>query len=138
MRLMQLITRSLREWIHPLAALLLGLAAGAVAILAVGGSVAETYAEMWKGAFGSFYYAINTLARATPIMLIGLGVALAFRAGFFNLGAEGQLLLGALAAAVTALICRPLEMRMIAALAAGIVAGGAGRCLPAGSISGSA
>jgi simple sugar transport system permease protein len=81
---------------------------------------------MWKGAFGSFYYAMNTLARATPIMLIGLGVALAFRAGFFNLRAEGQLLLGALAAAVTSIyLPASPEMRMIAALAAGIVAGGA-------------
>ena len=126
MALMRLIARSLGGWIHPLAALLLGLAAGAIAIIAVGGSVAETYAEMWKGAFGSFYYTTNTLARATPIMLIGLGVALAFRAGFFNLGAEGQLLLGALAAAVTALyLPAPPAAAMIAALAAGIAAGGA-------------
>jgi simple sugar transport system permease protein len=123
--MLRLITDSLRGLIHPLAALLLGLAAGAVAIAAVGGAIGETYAEMWKGAFGSFYYTTNTLARATPIMLIGLGVALAFRAGFFNLGAEGQLLFGALAAAVTALyLPAPPAVAMIAALLAGLVAGG--------------
>lgn len=123
---MRLTAHNLRAFLHPLAAVLLGLVAGAAAIAAVGGSIIETYAEMWKGAFGSFYYAMNTLTRATPIMLIGLGVALAFRAGFFNLGAEGQLLIGALSAAVTALyLPAPPELRMIAALAAGFAAGGA-------------
>lgn len=124
-RMLRPVTDRLRGLIHPLAALVLGLAAGAVAIAAVGGAIGETYAEMWKGAFGSFYYTTNTLARATPIMLIGLGVALAFRAGFFNLGAEGQLLFGALAAAVTALhLPAPPAVAMIAALLAGLAAGG--------------
>ena len=70
-RLKRFAADRLRGLVHPLAALLLGLVAGAIAIVAVGGSVAETYAEMWKGAFGSFYYTTNTLARSTPIMLIG-------------------------------------------------------------------
>jgi len=122
---MQHLKRSLLGLIHPLAAVALGLLAGTIAILSVGGSVADTYAEMWKGAFGSLYYFTNTLTRATPIILIGLGVSLAFRAGFFNLGAEGQMLLGALGAAVTALyLPGPPELRMIAALAAGMAAGG--------------
>jgi len=125
-RILRRLADSLRGLVHPLAALAAGLAAGAVAVIAVGGSVGETYAEMWKGAFGSFYYLTNTLARSTPIMLIGLGVALAFRAGFFNLGAEGQLLFGALAAAVAALyLPAPPALAMIAALVAGIIAGGA-------------
>lgn len=122
---MRQLARSLRELLHPLAAIVLGLAVGAVAIVAVGGSVADTYAQMWKGAFGSFYYTTNTLTRATPIILIGLGVALAFRAGFFNLGAEGQMLLGALSTAVIALyLPGPPAVRMIAALLGGIAAGG--------------
>lgn len=53
-RLKRFAADRLRGLVHPLAALLLGLVAGAIAIVAVGGSVAETYAEMWKGAFGSF------------------------------------------------------------------------------------
>lgn len=117
---------TLRGLLHPLAAVLLGLIAGAIAILAVGGSVADTYAEMWKGAFGNFYYVTTTLARATPIMLVGLGVALAFRAGFFNLGAEGQMLLGALCAAIAGLyLPGPPEWRTVAALVAGVAAGAA-------------
>ncbi|WP_036719784.1 ABC transporter permease [Paenibacillus harenae] len=111
--------------VQPLLAVIVGLAAGAIAIAVVGGSVPETYAEMWKGAFGSFYFFTNTLSRATPIILIGLGVALAFRAGFFNLGSEGQMVLGALSAALTAIyLPGPAWLKLIAALIAGIISGG--------------
>src|SRR5690606_9118763 len=80
---------------------------------------------MWKGAFGSFYFLTNTFARATPIILVGLGVALAFRAGFFNLGAEGQMILGAVAAAITALhVPGPAAVKLAAAVLAGMLAGG--------------
>ncbi|SFF42566.1 simple sugar transport system permease protein [Paenibacillus algorifonticola] len=115
----------LRALLQPLLAIVVGLGAGAIAIAIVGGSVTETYAEMWKGAFGSFYFFTNTLSRATPIMLIGLGVALAFRAGFFNMGSEGQMVLGALSAAVTAIyLPGPAWFKLVAALLAGVIAGG--------------
>ena len=91
---MNRVKETLRGLVQPLLAVVIGLLAGAVAILVVGGNVFETYAEMWKGAFGNFYFFTNTLARSTPIILAGLGVALAFRAGFFNMGAEGQMILG--------------------------------------------
>jgi simple sugar transport system permease protein len=55
---------------------------------------------LWEGSLGSSYaLASATLVRATPLVLAGLGVALAFRAGVWNIGAEGQLLAGATAAA---------------------------------------
>lgn len=58
-------------------------------------------------------------------MLIGLGVALAFRAGFFNMGSEGQMVLGALSAAVTAIyLPGPAWFKLVAALLAGVIAGG--------------
>ncbi|MGG1312018.1 ABC transporter permease [Cohnella laeviribosi] len=109
----------------PLLAVGVGLLVGAIAIWAVGGSVGTTYAEMWKGAFGSFYFTASTLTRATPIILTALGVSLAFRAGFFNLGAEGQMVFGALAAALAALyVPGPGPVKMLAAVAAGMLAGG--------------
>lgn len=58
---------------------------------------------LWRGSFGSPYAITSaTLVRAVPLILTGLAVALAFRAGVFNIGAEGQLLVGAAAAAATA------------------------------------
>ncbi|TCZ78809.1 ABC transporter permease [Paenibacillus albiflavus] len=111
--------------IHPLIALLIGLCVGAVAIATLGEPVFHTYGEMWKGAFGSFYFFTNTLTRAVPIILVGLGLSLAFRAGFFNLGAEGQMVLGAMAAALTALYFPgPGLVKLIAALIAAVIAGG--------------
>ena len=114
-----------RGLLQPLLAVVIGLIVGAIAIVSVGGSIIDTYAAMWKGAFGSSYFLANTLSRATPILLIGLGVALAFRAGFFNMGSEGQMVLGALSAALTAIYMPgPGFVKMIAAIMAGIVAGG--------------
>jgi ABC-type uncharacterized transport system permease subunit len=110
---------------HPFVAILVGLLAGAIAIVIADGNIVETYMEMWKGAFGSFYFFTNTLARATPIILIGLGAAFAFRAGFFNLGAEGQMVIGALSSALVGLyMSGPAWLVTIAALLAGITAGG--------------
>jgi len=111
--------------LQPLAAILVGLIAGAIAIAIAGGNIVETYSEMWKGAFGGFYFLTNTLARATPIMLIALGVALAFRSGFFNLGSEGQMVIGAITAAVIGLYMPgPGWLVSTAAIIAGAVAGG--------------
>lgn len=54
---------------------------------------------LWRGAFGSWYAITSaTLVRAVPLIVLGLGVALAFRAGAFNIGAEGQFYAGAIAA----------------------------------------
>ncbi|MNU70438.1 Branched-chain amino acid transport system / permease component [compost metagenome] len=114
-----------KQLIHPLVAIVLGLLAGAAAILVVGGSVTETFAEMWKGAFGNFYFFTNTLARSTPIILVGLGVAVAFRAGFLNMGSEGQMLLGALAASLTAIYMPgPVWIKVPVVFAVGMIVGG--------------
>lgn len=69
----------------------------------------------------------DTLVRATPLMIAGLGVAIAFRGGVFNIGAEGQLLIGAVAATITTLSCgRELgAVTPIFAMAAGAVGGAA-------------
>ncbi|MGC6587805.1 ABC transporter permease [Paenibacillus sp. Dod16] len=111
--------------LQPIAAIIVGLLAGAIAIMIAGGDILQTYAEMWKGAFGGMYFFTNTLSRATPIILIGLGAAFAFRAGFFNLGAEGQMVFGALAAALVGLYMPgPGWLVCIVAILAGVIAGG--------------
>lgn len=65
-------------------------------LLLAGFPVGRAFASLWSGSFGSVY-AIGsaTLVRATPLILTGLAVTLAFRAGIWNIGAEGQLLAGA-------------------------------------------
>lgn len=69
-------------------------------ILWAGAPVATAYSAMLDGAVGSKFALTETLARATPLVFTGLAAAVAFRARFWNIGAEGQLYLGALAATI--------------------------------------
>lgn len=73
-------------------------------LVATGHDAARALSAFWSGSFGSSYaLASATLVRAIPIILAGLAVALAFHAGVWNIGAEGQLLAGAAAASAVAL-----------------------------------
>ncbi|MDQ7859919.1 MAG: ABC transporter permease [Armatimonadota bacterium] len=78
-------------------------AVGAVFLAATGHDPAHAYREMAVGAFGSSFAVEQTLVKAIPLALAGLGVALAFTMGLWNVGAEGQLAVGALAASWLAL-----------------------------------
>ena len=107
----------------------LAVAAGAVLGLALllalaGYDAGAALGALWRGSLGS-PYAIGsaTLVRATPLLLAGLAVSLAFRAGVWNIGAEGQLLLGATAAVGGASLPLPGPMRVVAALLFAGVAG---------------
>ncbi|MGG4440249.1 ABC transporter permease [Brevibacillus fortis] len=120
-----------KSLVQPLLAVVIGLLTGALVIAAVGESILGTYQEMWKGAFGSFYFFTSTLARATPIMLIALGLSLAFRAGVFNLGAEGQMVLGAVSAALVAIyLPAPGMIKIVAGICTGMAVGGFWALLP--------
>lgn len=111
--------------------LVLGVLALSIALLAgalhiAGYDAAAALAALWSGSFGSTNAFLSaTLVRATPLMLAGLGIALAFRAGIWNIGAEGQLLAGAAAATVTGLAAAalPALMAIPLVLAAGALAG---------------
>lgn len=83
----------------PLIAVIVALALSGVLIALAGASVPEAYGRILAGAFGSRLAITETLARAVPLMLTGLAAAVAFRARLWNIGAEGQLYLGAIAAA---------------------------------------
>ncbi|WP_174732293.1 ABC transporter permease [Mesobacillus harenae] len=125
MYLQKKLQKLLKPLVQPFFAVLIGIITGAVAIAIVGEPILDTYIVMWNGAFGNFYFLTSTLARATPILLVGLGVALAFRAGVFNLGGEGQMVLGAVSAALAALYFPgPPAVKLVAALIAGMLAGG--------------
>lgn len=118
------------------AALAVGAVVALLALLAAAGGhdPARVLEAMWAGSFGSRYAIFSaTLVRATPLLLTGLAVALAFRAGVLNIGAEGQLLAGATAAVLVALGLTPALGRWSVplALAAGAGAGAAWAAIPA-------
>jgi simple sugar transport system permease protein len=82
-----------------LAAVILGLGLLVGGLYLTGYDAPAALSALWSGAFGSWYaFTSATLVRAVPLILIGLGIAIAFRAGAFNIGAEGQFYAGAIAA----------------------------------------
>lgn len=114
-------------WI--VAAALIVLMLGTAGMLAANGvSVGRAITALVSGAFGSWYdFGSGTLVRATPLVLTGLAVAIAFRGGVFNIGAEGQFLLGATAGTAVALALSgfPAFMAIPATLVGAAIAGAA-------------
>jgi simple sugar transport system permease protein len=82
----------------PVGAVLFTLLVSALLVWWAGAGVAQTYGLLLRGGFGSVFALSETFTRAIPLMLTGLAAAVAFRARLFNIGAEGQLYVGALAA----------------------------------------
>jgi simple sugar transport system permease protein len=82
----------------PIAAIMVTLILSAIPILFAGGHLWKSYFYLFHGALGTRYNLLETFVKASPLLLTGLAVAFAFRAKFWNIGAEGQLLAGALAA----------------------------------------
>ena len=105
-----------------------------VLLVITGHDAGRALTAFWSGSFGSSYtFASATLVRAIPLILAGLAVAIAFRAGVWNIGAEGQLLLGAAAAAAVGLrlgeemgALSLVPATIAGALAGGLLAGVAG------------
>lgn len=113
-------------------AVVLALLVGAALLAVAGYDVRDAYYNLYDGAFGNVYSIADTLLNSIPLMFAGLAIAFAFRGGLFNIGAEGQLYVGALATAVTALTLAewasgPL---IVAALLAGALAGAAWGFIP--------
>jgi simple sugar transport system permease protein len=91
-------TSSLAMLMAPLGAVVFTLLISALLVLWAGAPVGQTYGLLFTGGFGSVFALSETLTRAIPLMLTGLAAAVAFKARLFNIGAEGQLYAGALAA----------------------------------------
>ena len=121
--------RRLRGAAHALlasgAALGVALLVGALLILAAGANPGRAYLALSDGAFGSAYALGVSLQKATPLVLTGLSVLLAFRAGMLNIGCEGQLYMGALGSVLVGVYVTglPAVVHATLALAAGVVAG---------------
>ncbi len=108
------------------------LAAGAVFLAATGHDPAGAYREMLTSAFGSAFGVEQTLIKAIPLILTGLGVSLAFTMGLWNIGAEGQLALGAIAASWLALtVPLPSALMVPGLVLLGLAGGAAWALIPA-------
>ena len=82
----------------PILAVLAALMVGAVMLLLLGANPLTAYATMVRGVFGSVSGFTQSLVKATPLLLVGLGICIAFRASVINIGGEGQIIAGALMA----------------------------------------
>jgi ABC-type uncharacterized transport system permease subunit len=117
-----------REVVRAILVLLAIVGTTALLLFAGGYAVGNGLAALWRGSLGSWYaFTSATLVRAVPLMLTGAAVAIAFRAGVLNIGAEGQLLAGAATGAAVALSLAGLPAVIVVVLAlAASAAGGAG------------
>ena len=107
------------------APVVLALVVGAVVVATTHANPLDAYAALVQGAFGSLEAVSETLAQTTVFIFAGAGLAIAFRAGLFNIGAEGQLVAGALCAAVAgAQLHFPAAIEVVVCVLAG-AAGGA-------------
>jgi simple sugar transport system permease protein len=95
------------------------------ALIASWEKVSSAYGALISGAVGGYGPITETTAQAAPLICAGLGVALAFRAGLFNIGAQGQAILGAILAAYAGFTWHlPPGIHLLVAILAGLVAGG--------------
>ena len=121
--------RALRQ---PLVATVFGLLVGAAVILACGQNPGAVYLEMFTKSFFSPYYLFSTLTRATPIIICAMATGMAWRAGYINIGVEGQMVAGTFAATVAALyLPGPPPLAALLAWLIGMAAGALYALLPA-------
>jgi general nucleoside transport system permease protein len=114
-------------------AVLLALVVGSFLILLTGHSPLEAYHALFAGAYLDYWGIAATLVKLSPLLLAGLAVALPLRAGLFNIGAEGQIYIGALFATLLALHgpVLPSWLGILACALAGMIGGGLWAAIPA-------
>ena len=116
----------------PFLATLAALGVFAIILMTLGANPIEAYGALIEGAAGSPNAIADTLVKATPLLLIGLGTCIAFRGGVTNIGGEGQLIVGALAATLIGLLYPEAPGYVIIPLAMlmGFLAGGVWGAIP--------
>ncbi len=97
------LANQLLSYTVPALAVLGALAIGALMLAALGANPFTGFWAMAKGAFGSSNALVETALKSTPLLLVGVGITIAFRANVINIGGEGQMVSGALATTITAL-----------------------------------
>src|SRR4029453_12766789 len=82
----------------PVFATLAALLVGAIMLLFLKVNPIEAYKALWEGAFGSSNAFAETLVKATPLLLVAIGICISFRGDVINIGGEGQMIIGAIMA----------------------------------------
>ena len=116
---------SLFDALLPVLATLAALAVGAVMLIILRVSPVEAYGALWEGAFGSTNAIAETLVKSVPLLLVGLGICIAFRASVINIGAEGQMIIGGLLATQIGIVFTDLPgwLVIVMAIFAGFLGG---------------
>ncbi|MGD0613164.1 MAG: ABC transporter permease [Anaerolineales bacterium] len=128
-----LVVRDIKELGSGLLALIVALLVMAVMISAAKINPLEAYLALVKGSLGSLNGISETLVRATPLIFIGLGIAIAFRGGMWNIGGDGQLYLGALGATIVGVYLPPMPpvIHITIELLSGFIFGALWAAIPA-------
>ena len=92
------------RFLYTILAIVLGILIGSIILLLSGTNPVEAYKVIFLGAFGKPKYISWTIVKAVPLILTGLSVAFAFNTGLFNIGAEGQYIVGSIGALVVGLL----------------------------------
>lgn len=87
----------------PVVSVIIALLIASIIIIMIGKNPLSAYGIMFQGAFGGWEQLANTIVKMTPLIFTGLAVGFGFRAGVFNIGAEGQMAMGALFGSVIAM-----------------------------------
>ena len=122
--MLRVLARALVGLVVPLGAVLAAFSVGAVMLLALGANPLEGYGAMIGGAVGGWDAVADTAIKATPLMLVGVGISIAFRAGVINLGGEGQIIVGAITSTLVALAAPGIPRVLLVPLV--LLAGAAG------------
>jgi len=117
---------SLIDALLPVLATLAALLVGAVMLILLKVNPIIAYKALWDGAFGSSNAVAETLVKATPLLLVGLGICISFRGNVINIGGEGQMIIGAILATWVGLNFTDLPgwLMITLAMLAGILGGG--------------
>jgi general nucleoside transport system permease protein len=102
--------------VTPLVAVLFSILVGAIVIAMAGVNPIYAYGHLWNGAFGTVNNFSETLVKTTPMLIAGIGLAISFRANLINIGAEGQMIVGAIVATLVAFTLPNLPMPIAVAL----------------------
>jgi len=117
--------------IVPILAIFTALILSSVVIILSGSNPLLAYLALAEGAFGNLNNWIETILKTTPLIIGGLGVALAFRGGLFNIGVEGQIFVGSIASVIIGTTLKaPAIIHIPLTLLAGVIAGAVWAAIP--------